>query len=870
MKDSDTGQKESASTAPVLSKLVAAAQESGRRKDWQLALELWDRCLQERNHARYMHWRNEYANALLELDRFKEAGQRFLALICDFPEYAEGYIGLARLATRSCDWELALSQWGRCLQIFDTGDRSWWYVNYARALEALQRFAEAEDIYVRVTAEYPDFYGGYTGLAEMAQKRQDWKEAARLWEICLQRFDANNVWWLTAYVETLLELGQIDQAVVVAEQIACDAQHDAHRLYLLAKVSWLANDMTMCRHYAGRLIEHFPQLQGGYYWSAQALIKLGRFNEAADMHLAWPGGERGLQQIVLPDNYPVQMQLPPLAGRGNDYSFIEEKCKAWRQSGSRLTLPVSIIIPVYNRADMLAKTLAAFVHQTYPQELIEVIVADDGSSDHIAAVIEKYRNYLTLRYVRQEDQGYRVAAVRNLGMKAASHEHIILQDGDVIPAPDLVETYMAFFHVTDQAVLFGLRSYVCTDEYDDDDFLKHPELIRQLPQVNPANSVADWQTVDGRSFDWRLPILAQSDRLKKSIFPCQAFAAGSAAFPGAALQRAGYFDEDFKDWGGEDTEFAYRLYIQGYYFIPTTDVICFHQEPSLAKCEYQVDRQAGLHESRLVLAQKCPLPSIRTAPSSEIWQAPKVSIYIPAYNNGRYIKEAVESVLAQTFTDLEVVICNDGSTDDTLQILETHFSNNPRVHWVSQANQGIGAASNNALRHCRGMYIGQLDGDDMLEPTAVGLLADFLDTHNVGAVYSRFSWMDRNGKFMREIASLEFSREQLVTGMICTHFRMFRKRDWHRTAGFDESMMNAVDYDMMLKLSEVCDIVYLPLLTYKYRFHGENTSLVHREMQERNSLLAINKALTRMGLFPPWQVVPGPASDRRRVKFLQQ
>lgn len=866
MKNPDNTQNDKLSD--VLSGYVAEAQEAKQRGDWKLALSLWNKCIQEYKHKNQMYWRAEYANALMELGRYEKAGQKFEALILDSPDFDGGYIGLARLAQKRCDWELALSSWDTCIQRFDNGDHPWWYANYAQALNGLNRFGEAEEIYKKLTIDFPDFGSGYAGLASVAQKQQDWEQAASLWKSCIQRFDTNNAWWLRAYAHALIELGRIEQAEEIAKQIKGPGK-EQHTLDLLAKISWLAHDMVQCLHYAGQLIEYFPQVPRGYYWSEQVLIKLGRFDEAADVHVAWPGdGKDSQQQILLPDNYPADLILPPLIGAGNDYSFIEEKRKAFQESGGQLILPVSIVVPVYNRADMLAKTLAGLVHQTYPHELIEVIVADDGSSDHIAAVVQKYQKYLNLRYVRQEDRGYRLSAVRNLGMRAASHGHIILQDGDVIPARELVETYMHFFHVTDQAVLFGLRSYVCADEFDDDDLLNHPELIGHLPTVTPVNSVTDWQTVDGRSFDWRLPILAQTNNLKESIFPCQLFSAGIVAFPKAVLQLVGDFDEDFKDWGGEDTEFGYRLYNQGYYFIPMSEVISFHQEPSIEKGDYQVDREAGLKRSKPILQQKCPLPSIRNDLLDGPYHVPKVSIYIPAYNVGRYIKESVDSVLSQTFTDLEVVICDDGSTDNTLQVLETHFIDNPQVHWISQIHQGIAAASNSAIGNCRGMYIGQLDGDDMLEPQAVEVMADFLNNNDVGVVYSRYSLVDRTGELMRPIASVEFSRERLLTAMICTAFRMFRKRDWLRTDGFDESMVNAVDYDMMLKLSEVCNIEYLPRLTYKYRYHGQNTSLLNRDMQEQNHVLAINKSLARMGLSDQWEVIPGSEVNRRKVRFL--
>jgi chondroitin synthase len=299
------------------------------------------------------------------------------------------------------------------------------------------------------------------------------------------------------------------------------------------------------------------------------------------------------------------------------------------------------------------------------------------------------------------------------------------------------------------------------------------------------------------------------------------------------------------------------------------DVTCYHQEHTENDNCHQVDRRLGHEKNQELYRQKCPLPSIRPVGADKNWSTPKVSIYIPAYNAAKYIRDAVSSVLEQSCADLEIVICDDGSTDNTLQVLEHSFSNTRKVRWFSQSHCGIGTASNRAVRQCRGMYIGQLDSDDLLEPTAVEQVVDILDNEHAGAVYSDHLLINRHGTAMKTIHSMEFTREWLLVRMICTAFRMFRKRDWLRTEGFDETLTNAVDYDMMLKLSEVCDIIYLPEITYRYRFHGQNTSLVRQEQQEHNHVQAVNKALVRMNLDDQWQVVPGPISDPRRIRFIR-
>jgi glycosyltransferase involved in cell wall biosynthesis len=298
--------------------------------------------------------------------------------------------------------------------------------------------------------------------------------------------------------------------------------------------------------------------------------------------------------------------------------------------------------------------------------------------------------------------------------------------------------------------------------------------------------------------------------------------------------------------------------------------LALHQEPSDVKNDFQVDRSKGREKTRPILEQKCPTPYIRKYQQGITYEVPKVSIYIPAYNVEEYLKDAVDSALAQTYTDLEVVICNDGSTDGTIGVLEENYTNNHRVRWITQSNQGIASATNAAIKACKGMYIGQLDADDMLHPQAVETFVSHLDSNNDGVAYGFYTKMDHQGKMIQVNHSVPFLREKLLVGMICSHFRMFRKREWLRTAGCDLSLKNAVDYDLMLKFSEICSIRYIPQLSYYYRIHGANTSFSERLLQERNHVLVINKALSRMRLSSKWLAVSGPPDNRRHVRFINQ
>jgi glycosyltransferase involved in cell wall biosynthesis len=94
---------------------------------------------------------------------------------------------------------------------------------------------------------------------------------------------------------------------------------------------------------------------------------------------------------------------------------------------------------------------------------------------------------------------------------------------------------------------------------------------------------------------------------------------------------------------------------------------------------------------------------------------PAITVLMPAYNAGKYIHEAISSVLAQSFTNFELLIVNDGSTDDTLAVISSF--NDARIRVINQTNKGVAAALNNGLQHAQAPYIARFDADDICYPT---------------------------------------------------------------------------------------------------------------------------------------------------------
>lgn len=551
----------------------------------------------------------------------------------------------------------------------------------------------------------------------------------------------------------------------------------------------------------------------------------------------------------IPSDWPEDLKLLPLPEGTNDFEWYE-KYNYKRSIKEKSTQPIglSVIVPTFNRSKILDITLACLVNQE-TSFAFEVIVADDGSKENLELITRKYENKLDIKLVRQKDYGYQLCAVRNLGLRTAKYPFVSILDCDMAPNRLWVQSYMELLLENDDVALIGPRKYVDTHHLTADQILKDIHLVEALPEVMSNNKVAAKDKGEV-TVDWRLEHFKNTEDLRLCDSPFRYFSGGNVAFAKKWLHIAGWFDEEFTHWGGEDNEFGYRLYRAGCYFRAVNGGMAYHQEPPGK--ENETDRAAGQEITRKIIEEKVPYfyRKLLTIEHAKIKRVPLVSIYIPAYNCENSIVKCVDSALNQTITDLEVCICNDGSTDGTLNVLKTNYGNNPRVRFVSQKNGGIGKASNSAVKLCNGFYIGQLDSDDYLEPDAVELcLKEFKSDHKLVCVYTTNRNVNPDGSLIANGYNWPlYSREKLATAMILHHFRMFTARAWNLTTGFDEEITNAVDYDMYLKLSEVGPFKHVNKICYNRVLHGDNTSIKQLEKQKMNHFFVVNKYLKRNGI----------------------
>jgi len=225
---------------------------------------------------------------------------------------------------------------------------------------------------------------------------------------------------------------------------------------------------------------------------------------------------------------------------------------------------------------------------------------------------------------------------------------------------------------------------------------------------------------------------------------------------------------------------------------------------------------------------------------------PTFSVVIPTYNRAALVAEAIDSVLAQTDADFEVVVVDDGSTDRTPQVLRTYGD---RIRVVRQANRGLAAARNAGVAAASGTVVGFLDSDDLFEPRLLervrATLAEFPDAGAVFIAERRFVRRDQVGNRIdsKRTPGPFFSTAGLIsldTGVGAGR-PPFVRRSWlERLGGFDEQIRCAVDCEMWIRYSFEVVMVFLAEPLILRRAHDDNLS-GNRAQDARDWLLILER-----------------------------
>ena len=205
---------------------------------------------------------------------------------------------------------------------------------------------------------------------------------------------------------------------------------------------------------------------------------------------------------------------------------------------------------------------------------------------------------------------------------------------------------------------------------------------------------------------------------------------------------------------------------------------------------------------------------------------PKVSIITPSYNNAKFIKQTIESVLSQNYQPLEYIIIDGGSKDGTLEILYQYKN---RIKWISESDNGMTEAINKGFRMATGDIVGWINSDDLYAAQTLNMSVEhLLSNPKNAAVYSDGELIDHKGNYIKKLTAREFSLKELLLGnyYICQPTLLFRRKVLEKIGWLDEQFPHfTMDLDLLLRLGLNYKIGYIDSLGASFRIHESSKSI---------------------------------------------
>ena len=257
-------------------------------------------------------------------------------------------------------------------------------------------------------------------------------------------------------------------------------------------------------------------------------------------------------------------------------------------------------------------------------------------------------------------------------------------------------------------------------------------------------------------------------------------------------------------------------------------------------------------------------------------EQPLVSVVVPVFNGEKYVAEAIDSILAQDYPAMEIIVVDDGSSDSTLGILATYGN---RIRVLQQANKGSAAARNLGVASANGHYIAFLDADDYWFPGKVAQQVAALQATGCRMSYSNFKfWHPVDGVWPQASTMLAAENapgagciekrwvyaDLLLDCLVWTSTVMVEKALLLAVGGFDEQLRKGQDYDLWLRLSRVVEMAAMPGITALYRIHGE--SITHAPNARCFEYEIITNAVRRWGVAGPDGRSNGQKTVVRRIR----
>ena len=369
---------------------------------------------------------------------------------------------------------------------------------------------------------------------------------------------------------------------------------------------------------------------------------------------------------------------PPAAVRGNDWRSLAVAPSEFFKP----EMPATVVVPYYQAPEALALTLAGLEGQTYPRELFEVVVVDDGSDPPLELAPP---TPLRVRVIHQEDLGFGLARARNNGARVASGDIIAFLDCDMVPEAEWLSSHARWHHAASDVVSLGFRKHVDFDGIDAGAVRGRPGSLGELLAGRPVQR-PEWIE---RRMTQTDDLAADADDLFRVV------TGGNFGVSAAFFAEVGGFDESFTQWGSEDIELGWRAYALGAVLAPERSALCWHQGPGAVLTE---DETVSLEQQRDKVSHLIPDRRLRSSAPGRSFTVPQIVVSLePGHADSEVILATVDQVLASEVHDLFVWV--EARPAERFEGLHRLLDPDPRVA-VGAAGGAAGAHPAAAFHVC--------------------------------------------------------------------------------------------------------------------------------------------------------------------------